>query len=121
MSKNTTKKTITRALQRLKKSLFAIALAAISLSVFAAPDEELLGKSKGYPIGTGANWYFDETVRVGSFSNQDKIPNLFNGKPNEIQSGGTVMQLPKADKEPWGFRWSVNNQTGLTVDDFLNR
>jgi len=48
-----------------KKTLFdanylgRIALAtvwALSLPAFAAPDEELLGKSKGYPIGTAANW-----------------------------------------------------------------
>ena len=31
------------------------------------------------------------------------------------------MPLPKADNEPWGFRWRVGNQGGLTVDDFLNR
>ena len=121
MSKHATRKTTTKLLQRLKESLFAIALTVISISAFAAPDEELLGKSKGYPIGTATNYFFEESVRVGSFSNQEKIPNLFNGKPNEIQSGGTVMPLPKAEKEPWNFRWRANNQSGLTVDDFLNR
>lgn len=94
---------------------------ALALPALAAPDEELLGKSKGYPIGTAANWYFDEAVRVGSFTNHDKIPNLYFGKSNEVQAGGVVMPLPKADKEPWGFRWKVQNQAGLTVDDFLNR
>src|SRR5258706_2380621 len=37
-----------------------VALVAPSLCcfhiAFAAPDEELLGKSKGYPTGTRANW-----------------------------------------------------------------
>ena len=111
-----------RSLQQLEKSLFVIALAAIATAAFAAPDEELLGKSKGYPIGTAANWFFDESIRVGSFTNQDKVPNIFNGvKPNEVPAGGVVMPLPKADNEPWGFRWRVGNQGGLTVDDFLNR
>ena len=97
-------------------------LAIMAASAFAAPDEELLGQSKGYPIGTAANWFFDESVRVGSFTNQDKIPNIFNGgKPSEVPAGGVVMPLPKAEKEPWGFRWRVGNQGGLTVDDFLNR
>lgn len=103
----------------MKRSVLLLAI--VAASAFAAPDEELLGKSKGYPIGTAANWYFDEAVRVGSFTNHDKIPNLYNGKPNEVQAGGVVMPLPKADKEPWGFRWKVQNQAGLTVDDFLNR
>lgn len=113
-----------------KKTLFdanylgRIALAtvwALALPAFAAPDEELLGKSKGYPVGTAAGWYFDEATKIGSFSNQDQVPNLYNGKPNEVLAGGVVMPLPKAEKEPWGFRWKVGNQGGLTVDDFLNR
>jgi len=96
-------------------------LAVMAASAIAAPDEELLGKSKGYPVGTAANWYFDESVRVGSFTHQDQVPNLYGGKPNEVLAGGVVMPLPKADKEPWGLRWRVGNQSGLTVDDFLNR
>ena len=96
-------------------------LAVMAASAIAAPDEELLGKSKGYPVGTAVNWYFDESVRVGSFTHQDQVPNLYGGKPNEVLAGGGVMPLPKADKEPWGFRWRVGNQGGLTVDDFLNR
>jgi hypothetical protein len=31
---------------------------------FAAPDEELLGKFKGYPSGTRVNWYTDNSVRT---------------------------------------------------------
>lgn len=110
-----------KAFKRLVTPLCALVLATMAEYAIAAPDEGLLGKSKGYPIGTAANWYFDESVRVGSFSNQDKIPNLFNGKPNEVKAGGAVMQLLKADKEPWSFRWKVQNQAGLTVDDFLDR
>src|SRR5262245_59017550 len=32
------------------------ALALLAASAIAAPDEELLGKSAGYPVGTRANW-----------------------------------------------------------------
>jgi len=46
---------------------------ALACPAIAAPDEELLGKSAGYPVGTRANWYFDESVRVGSFSNLDRL------------------------------------------------
>jgi CubicO group peptidase (beta-lactamase class C family) len=104
---------------RTSKIPFAIALLTTVCLSFAAPDEELLGKSKGYPIGHAANWFFDESVRVGSFTNQDKITNLY-GKSNEVTAGGTIMPLPKVDKEP-NFRWQVRGQSNLTVDDFLSR
>ena len=55
------------------RTLLAFLLAALALPAFAAPDEELLGKAKGYPIGTRANWFYDEGVRVGSFSHLDEI------------------------------------------------
>ncbi|MFM9943276.1 MAG: serine hydrolase domain-containing protein [Hyphomicrobiaceae bacterium] len=48
-------------------------LLAIASPATAAPDEEALGKSQGYPIGTPRNWFYDERVRVGSFSHVDRI------------------------------------------------
>lgn len=45
--------------------------AALVFPAFAAPDEDLLGKAAGYPIGTRANWFYDESVRVGSLSNAE--------------------------------------------------
>ena len=50
-----------------------LALLAQVLPAISAPDEELLGKSAGYPLGTRANWFYDERVRVGSFSHLDQI------------------------------------------------
>jgi hypothetical protein len=46
---------------------------ALTFPAVAAPDEELLGKAAGYPIGTPRNWFYDEATRVGSFSNLDKV------------------------------------------------
>ena len=51
---------------------FAASLCCSPLAI-AAPDEELLGKSRGYPMGTRANWYTDDSVRVGSYTNLDKL------------------------------------------------
>jgi CubicO group peptidase (beta-lactamase class C family) len=51
---------------------FAASLCCSSLAM-AAPDEEPLGKSRGYPMGTRANWYTDDSVRVGSYTNLDKL------------------------------------------------
>ena len=53
--------------------LSCAALVALTFAAAAAPDEELLGKAAGYPIGTRGSWFFDESVRVGSFSNLDKL------------------------------------------------
>ncbi len=51
---------------------FAASLCCSPLAL-AAPDEEVLGKSRGYPMGTRANWYTDDSVRVGSYTNLDKL------------------------------------------------
>jgi CubicO group peptidase (beta-lactamase class C family) len=52
---------------------WCVALVALATSAAAAPDEDLLGKSAGYPVGTRGSWFFDETVRVGSFSHLDGL------------------------------------------------
>ena len=55
-----------------------LTLSFFGQSAIAAPDEELLDKSKGYPAGTRANWYTDDAVRVGSYTNLDKLlPNQY--------------------------------------------
>jgi hypothetical protein len=36
------------------------AFIAMTFSALAAPDENLLGKKAGYPIGTPANWFYEE-------------------------------------------------------------
>ena len=48
-------------------------LVALAVPARAAPDEDLLGKAAGYPVGKPANWFFDESVRVGSFSHLDSF------------------------------------------------
>jgi CubicO group peptidase (beta-lactamase class C family) len=84
-------------------------------SAIAAPDEELLGKSKGYPMGTRANWYRDESVRVGSYTNLDK---LFPNQHNVLRKADNPSRLRKAAAEPalqYKFGGRVN-----TIDDYLS-
>jgi CubicO group peptidase (beta-lactamase class C family) len=100
-------------------ALAAIPLAAASIA-YAAPDEEKLGKQSGYPIGKAANWYYDESVRVGSFTHQADIPGIFHGKVNVLQRSAKAMPLPKAAQEP-DFRWNANDARGLSLDDYLAR
>ena len=86
----------------------------------AAPDEEALCKSRGYPVGTARNWFFDECVRVGSFTHHAEIPGIFGGWVNTMQPAATPLALEKADKEP-GYRWAVAGQSGLSMEDYLQR
>ena len=88
--------------------------------VYAETDEARLCKAQGYPIGTARNWFMDSCVRVGSFTHQAEIPGIFNGVANTMRPATQPLVLTKADKEP-PFRWSVDGQNGLTVDDYLQR
>lgn len=80
----------------------------------SAPDEELLGKALGYPIGTRKDWFFDEKVRVGSFSRLDQfLPHNTLGKaahplPLEPAAGDFALTY-RFEKRP------------LTIDEFLAR
>lgn len=92
--------------------LFA-ALVTTALSAVAAPDEQLLGKKAGYPIGTRSNWFYDESVRVGSFSNLDRIfPH------NTLKRAASPLPLPRAASEPKIDYWF--DQIYM-LDDFLAR
>jgi CubicO group peptidase (beta-lactamase class C family) len=89
----------------------------------AAPDEEKLGKSAGYPIakiGNNKDWYYDESVRVGSFTHQAEIPGLYQGRANVLQRSDKPMRLATAPTEP-DYRWNTDNARGLSVADFLAR
>lgn len=78
----------------------------------AAPDEELLGKSAGYPIGTRQTWFMDERVRVGSFSHLDEIfPH------NTLQKSATPLALPEAaGSREISYRFEGQQ---YALDDFL--
>jgi len=99
----------------------AVALTALcAAGALAAPDEDKLGKAAGYPVGTAATWFFDESVRVGSFTHQAEIPGIYRGGVNKLAPAATPMPLPKSEREP-DYRWSVGDARDLTVDDLLAR
>jgi CubicO group peptidase (beta-lactamase class C family) len=109
----------------MKKPLFALILFTCSSSLFlkpaqAAPDEEALCQSRHYPVGNARNWFFDECVRVGSFSHQAEIPGIFGGSVNTMQPSAAPLTLKKVKQEP-AYKWAVSGQTGLTIDDYLKR
>lgn len=92
--------------------LLGAALVAIAFPSEAAPDEKLLGKAAGYPIGTRANWFFDESVRVGSFSNLDRLLPHYT-----LQKAAAPLPIPAAAVEP-RIEYRFQNQT-YTLEDFL--
>ena len=91
-----------------------LALAALAFPAAAAPDEQQLGKAAGYPIGTPASWLYDESVRVGSFSNLDKLLPHYT-----LKKAASPLPLAKAAGEP-KFEYQFENQTH-TLDDLLAR
>jgi hypothetical protein len=68
-------------------------------------------------IGTAKNWFYDEAVRVGSFTAPGEIPGLFNGKANVLAPGAASMPLPlpRRDHAP-SIWWNTDLRKNLTVD-----
>jgi CubicO group peptidase (beta-lactamase class C family) len=89
-------------------------LARAQAPATAAPDEELLGKSAGYPVGTARTWFREEGVRVGSFSHLDRIlPH------NVLAKAAQPLPLVVAAGE-LKVDYRFESKT-LTLDDFLAR
>lgn len=104
----------------MKSLLLPLLLTALAAHAVAAPDEDKLGKALGYPAGTAKTWFFDESVRVGSFSSQGEIPGIFGGNANVLAASDTPMKLPRSAAEP-AYRWNIGALRNLTVDDYLAR
>jgi CubicO group peptidase (beta-lactamase class C family) len=95
-----------------------VAALSVTLCCFhvaiAAPDEELLGKSKGYPKGTRANWYLDDSVRVGSYTNLDK---LFPNQHHVLRKAANPSLLSKVAAET-ALQYRFGGRAN-TIDDYL--
>ncbi|MCA6113519.1 serine hydrolase [Bradyrhizobium sp. WSM 1738] len=89
-------------------------LVALGLPASAAPDEDLLGKATGYPVGSRANWFYDERVRIGSFSQLDSILPHYT-----LKKAISPLPLRKVSGEP-KIEYQFEKQT-CTLDDFLSR
>ena len=75
-------------------------------SASAAPDEAALGKGAGYPLGDRRSWFYDETVRVGSFSNLDKIMPNYNRMSRAARPSRLARAVPAPDLK-YRFRGTV--------------
>jgi len=88
-------------------------LVALAIPARAAPDEDLLGKAAGYPVGKPANWFYDESVRVGSFSRLDSFLPYYT-----LQKATSPLQLQTAAGNP-KLSYRFDKQT-WSLDDFLD-
>jgi CubicO group peptidase (beta-lactamase class C family) len=97
---------------RILLSCACAALVALAFPAAAAPDENLLGKAAGYPLGTRTNWFFDESVRVGSFSHLDQILPY-----NTLKKSDAPLPLP-VTSTPSKIGYRFDGQS-YSLDDFL--
>lgn len=87
-------------------------LASVCRLAAAAPDEELLGKADGYPVGSNMRQAYQARYLVGSFSAMDSI-----GPACTLAAASHPLTLAKAAKEP-PLQYRYAGQT-LTLDDYM--
>lgn len=87
-----------------------MAVGLFAAAAFAEPDEEALGKAKGYPRGTAAMMYA-EPFKVGSFSAADKmLPSRL------VARAGPVTPLTNGAPAAISYRYQ---NTRCDLDDYL--
>lgn len=96
--------------------------AALLLAVFltsgaahAEPDEDVLGKSQNYPLGTSASWY-NNPYRVGAWSALDKVPGV---RTRVVGRSPDARALPRAVQIPEiAYRY---RNLSYTLADYMDR
>jgi len=101
---------------RLFRLAFALAaFAAMAAPAHAEPDEDRLGKSQNYPLGTAATWY-NNPYRVGAWSAMDKVPGV---QTRVVARGQQTSSLPRAAQAP-AINYRYRN-IGYTLAEYLER
>lgn len=95
------------------RALLALCVCVTSMA-WASPDEEALGKSGNYPIGTARTWY-NNPYRVGSWSALDKVPGV---QTRQVARGAEFTPLPRADK-PATISYTYRN-VRYSLADYLD-
>ncbi len=97
------------------------ALATVAALAFGLPqahaerDEDLLGKSQNYPLGSARTWY-SNPYRVGSWSAMDKVSGI---STRSVPRGPEASALPRAKESPViRYRYGL---LGYTLDEYLER
>ena len=96
------------------QSALCYAILWIGSVCYAAPDEELLGKSAGYPVAPNLAQAFQERYRVGSFSAMDSM-----SAHCTLAPAAQPLPLTKAASEH-AFQYRFDGKT-FTLDDYMQR
>jgi CubicO group peptidase (beta-lactamase class C family) len=78
------------------------------------PDEEMLGKSRGYPVPSSPFNELDDAYKVGGYSNLDKAFDT-----RTIKRGSHISSLPKDQGAP-SISYAFKGAT-YSIDDYLAR
>jgi CubicO group peptidase (beta-lactamase class C family) len=94
----------------------AACLLLLGLGAHAAPDEQALGKSDGYPIQRlGPDFsLMTEQYKVGTFSNMESV-----FWPRRVATSGKASVLGRR-AEPFELKWEYNGAS-YSLQDFLDR
>ncbi len=98
----------------MRARLVALLLAACG-AAHAEPDEALLGKERGYPVGTLATMV-DNAHKVGAWSALDKVPGV---RVSRVQPAAQPRPLARMDAPP-AIRYRFRN-LGYSLDEYLER
>lgn len=93
----------------LHSALVLLTIACASTVVRAEPEEDLLGKAQGYPVGNASTWYANP-YRVGSWSALDKVPGV---STRVVARALASNALPKAENTLAIFYRYKNNSYAL--------
>jgi CubicO group peptidase (beta-lactamase class C family) len=99
----------------LRRLTFMFAVAALCQAAWAEPDEDRLGKSQNYPVGTASTWYGNPN-RVGARSAMHTVPGI---QTRRVSRAANAKPLPKA-AQPGAISCRYRN-TGYTLADYLER
>ncbi|SDN55614.1 CubicO group peptidase, beta-lactamase class C family [Polaromonas sp. JS666] len=99
--------------------ILACIAAMAAVAAVAAPDEDALGKPRGYPVSSFGPHFslFDETHKVGTFSHMDEI--LW---PRRVKSGAAspLPPSPSMAAQALAISYPFEGKT-YTLEDFLAR
>jgi CubicO group peptidase (beta-lactamase class C family) len=109
-------KPLARKVAFLAVSAITAMLLAGPTAALAEPDEEVLGKSRGYPVASDRLQANQMPFRVGSWSALDRVPGML---VSRVARAETPSPLPRAAAEP-AIRYRHRN-LGYTLDDYLER
>ena len=101
---------------RCSSLVLIVALSSLATLVRAEPDEGVLGKAQGYPVGTNISNWQETPYRVGSLSALDKVPGLLT---SPVPHSTTPVALSKAAQTPpISYRYGL---FGYSLDEYLDR